>query len=210
LRIEHSALRIEHWALGIEWAVIRHWALSIGLCAVLAASAASCAKARAQTVPAGPPLAMPQPPSRVFAPIEDEPLVSSPAPPVAFDPPASGVPAARPAGRRAPTTPPEREKVEPAPPPAPAPVAEAPRELRAASSPADAEAARTIGDVLARAARDLKNVDYGKLTRGGQEQYDQAKSFSEEAEKALKERNFVYAQTAAEKAAKLATELLGR
>ena len=42
------------------------------------------------------------------------------------------------------------------------------------------------------------------LTRGGREQYDSAKGFTEEAEKALKERNFVYAQTAADKAAKLA------
>jgi len=106
--------------------------------------------------------------------------------------------------------PPEPEKVEAAPPPAPAPVAEAPRELRTASSPADAEATRKIVDVLARAARDLKGVDYGKLTQGGKEQYDQAKSFSEEAENALKERNFVYAETAADKAAKLATELLSR
>jgi rhamnose utilization protein RhaD (predicted bifunctional aldolase and dehydrogenase) len=60
------------------------------------------------------------------------------------------------------------------------------------------------------ATRDLKGVDYGKLTRGGKESYDQAKGFVEEAEKALKERNYVYAQTAADKAAKLANELLGR
>ena len=60
------------------------------------------------------------------------------------------------------------------------------------------------------ANRDLRGVDYGKLTRGGKESYDQAKGFVEEAEKALKERNFVYAQTAADKAAKLANELLGR
>ena len=59
------------------------------------------------------------------------------------------------------------------------------------------------------ANRDLKGVDYGRLTRGGKESYDQAKGFIEEAEKALKERNFVYAQTAADKAAKLASEFFG-
>ena len=87
---------------------------------------------------------------------------------------------------------------------------EAPRELRAASLPGDPESERRIAGLLQNATRDLKGVDYGKLTRGGKEQYDQAKGFVEEAEKALKERNFVYAQTAADKAAKLANELSGR
>jgi len=161
-------------------------------------------------VPDGPPLATPPPPSRVFAPVEDEPLVSSPVPEAPASP-APGVNTAKPPARRASTTPPQPEKPEPTPTPsAPAPVADAPRELRAASSPADPEAERRIGDILNRASRDLNRVDYSRLTRGGKEQYDQAKGFTEEAEKALKERNLVYAQTAAEKAAKLAAELLGR
>ena len=172
---------------------------------MMAALAAGCAKARAQTVPDGPPLATPPPPSRVFAPLEDEPLVSSP---VADTTPVSApnVPVARPTPRRA--TPAENEKPEPAPPSAPA--AEAPRELRAASLPGDPESERRILGLLQSASRDLRGVDYGRLTRGGKESYDQAKGFVEEAEKALKERNFVYAQTAADKAAKLASELLGR
>jgi hypothetical protein len=64
--------------------------------------------------------------------------------------------------------------------------------------------------MLQNANRDLKGVDYGKLTRGGQESYNLAKGFIEEAERALKERNFVYAQAVADRAAKLASELLGR
>ena len=40
--------------------------------------------------------------------------------------------------------------------------------------------------------------------------HDSAKGYVEEAEKALKERNYIFAQTAADKAAKLASELLGR
>jgi hypothetical protein len=184
----------------------RHWALRLAQCALLAALATGCAKARAQTVPDGPPLAIPDPPSRVFVPLEEEPLVSSPVP----DAPATTaprVPSAAPVPRRAAVTPPEPEK--PTQPP-PTPAAEAPRELRAASSPADPEAERRISELLRTAARDLNRVDYRSLTRGGREQYDQAKGFTEEAEKALKERNFVYAQTAADKAAKLASELLGR
>jgi hypothetical protein len=185
-----------------------HWSLSIGYCALAAVLASGCGKARAQTVPDGPPLAMPQPPSRVFAPIEEEPLVSSPVSPEAPAATAPGVQTPRTPARRA-SSPPEPEKPTP-PPPAPAPAVEPPRELRAASLPADPETERRIIELLRNAARDLKGVDYGKLTRGGKESYEQAKGFTEEAEKALKERNFVYAQTAADKAAKLAAELLGR
>ena len=188
-----SSIVKRRWALGIG-----HWALL----ALLAALAAGCAKARAQTVPDGPPLATPPPPSRVFAPLEDEPLVSSPTETaVAPAPKVTRPPAPRP-------TPAENEK--PAPPPTPAPAVEAPRELRAASLPSDPESERRITELLRIANRDLKGVDYGRLTRGGKESYDQAKGFVEEAEKALKERNFVYAQTAADKAAKLASELSGR
>lgn len=183
----------------------RRWALSIALCALSAALAAGCGKARAQTVPDGPPLATPPPPTRVFGPIEDEPLVSSP---VEQPPPAPAPQVQAPPPRRA-ATPPEPEKPA-APAPAPAPAVEAPRPLQAASSPADPEAAQRVTELLRNASRDLNRVDYRGLTRGGREQYDQAKGFTEEAEKALRERNFVYAQTAADKAAKLAAELAGR
>ena len=92
----------------------------------------------------------------------------------------------------------------------PAPAIEAPRALQAASSPGDPESERRIEGVLRNAERNLNSIDYGKLTRGGKESYDQAKLYVQEAEKGLKERNFVYAQTAADKAANLASELAGR
>jgi hypothetical protein len=182
----------------------RRWVLGIAMCALSAALAGGCAKARAETVPDGPPLATPQPPSRVFAPIEEEPLVSSP---VADAPVATAprVPPPAPPARR--TPPPEPEKPAAA---APQPTVEVPRVLSAASAPADPEAERRITEMLRSATRDLNRVDYRGLTRGGRESYDQAKGFIEEAEKALKERNFVYAQTTADKAGKLATELVGR
>ena len=183
----------------------RRWALSIALYALSAALAAGCGKARAQTVPDGPPLATPPPPTRVFGPIEDEPLVTSP---VEQPPPAPAPQMQAPPPRRA-AAPPEPEKPA-APAPAPAPAAEVPRQLQAASAPDNPEAERRITELLRNASRDLNRVDYRGLTRGGREQYDQAKGFSEEAEKALRERNFVYAQTAADKAAKLASELAGR
>jgi hypothetical protein len=182
------------WALGIG-----HWALA----AALAAAGAGCAKARAQTVPNGPPLEIPDPPSRVFAPLEEEPLVTSPT-----DTPVVKAPnVTPPAPPRVRTPPPEPEK--PAA-PAPAPAVEAPRTLQAASAPADPEAERRITDILGIAKRDLNRVDYRGLTRGGRQSYEEAKGFIDEAEKALTARNFIYAQTAADKAAKLANELLGR
>jgi hypothetical protein len=189
-----SSIMSRRWALGVgQWALL----------AALAAGAGGCAKARAETVPDGPPLAMPQPPSRVFAPLEEEPLVSSPVPEAPVATPKNPAPAPPP--RRAAAAPePDR------PAPAPTPAAEAPRELRAASSPADPEAERRITEIIGTAKRDLNRVDYRGLTRGGREQYDNAKGFIDEAEKALVARNFIYAQTTADKAAKIAQELLGR
>jgi hypothetical protein len=184
--------------------VNRRWVVAMALCAMSTVVATGCAKARAETVPDGPPLAMPQPPSRVFSPLEEEPLVSSPvaeAPVVAPSP----VPPPAPPVRRTPA--PEPEKPVAA---APPPSQEAPRELRAASLPADPEAERRITEVLRVASRDLNRVDYRGLSRGGRDSYYQAKGFIDEAEKALTARNFVYAQTAADKAAKLANELVGR
>jgi hypothetical protein len=67
-----------------------------------------------------------------------------------------------------------------------------------------------VRDVLTRAGRDMVRIDARRLSAQGREQYDQAKQFSEQAEQALKDRNFVYGLTLAEKAATLATELLGR
>lgn len=178
--------------------------LGIGMSA---ASAAGCAKARAATVPDGPPLAMPMPPPRVFAPVgQEEPLAAGPVVPETPTAEAPSLPPRRPVRR--PATPPETEKPEPTPqPPQPAP--EPQRELRAASTPADADADKKIRALLLTASRNLGNVDYQKLSVAGREQYDQAKSFGEQAGEALTQRNYVFAETLADKAAKLATELLG-
>ena len=103
------------------------------------------------------------------------------------------------------TTPP----VETAPAQTTAPVetrpAEPPPTLRAPGS-----AEKPIRDRLVVAHRDLARVDYSKLSVDGRSQYEQSKRFIEQAEQALQDQNFVFAQTLADKAAKLAAELLGR
>ncbi|HEY7189382.1 MAG TPA: hypothetical protein VH436_22650 [Vicinamibacterales bacterium] len=175
-----------------------------------AAIAGGCGKKHIQTVADGPALAMPAPPSRVFAPIEDEePLAATTKTP---DTPTAAPSAPQPASptRRRPS-PAESERTEqpPAPAPAPTPAIET-RELRAASSPADNESERKITDLMTRARQTLNTVDYRVLSTGRRENYDQAKEMLTAAEKAMKERNFAYAETLADKAMKLATELLGR
>jgi len=174
---------------------------------IFAASAAGCAKARAATVPDGPPLAMPVPPPRVFAPVgPEEPLAAGPVVPETPTAEAPQVPQRRPPRPRQAAA--EPEKPEPSPQPV-QPAPEQPRELRAASTPADAEADKKIRALLTTASRNLGNVDYQKLSVAGREQYDQAKSFGEQAGEALTLRNYIFAETLADKAAKLATELLG-
>ena len=187
---------------------------AVRLCAVLAvtmAAASACAKAKPVTVADGPPLAMPTPPNRVFA-LPEEPIpVQAPPPEIAdAEPPKPAPPrAARP--RSAPAPPAEAQR-EPEPPP---PVAAAPappepgRELRTTPSAADANAERQVRDLLQKATRDLNRIDYRKLSNEGRSQYDQAKRFAEQAEQAIKERNFVFASTLAEKAATLASQLAG-
>jgi hypothetical protein len=81
--------------------------------------------------------------------------------------------------------------------------------LRAAPSAADVAAERGVRDLLGRATRDLGRVDYGRLSANGRSQYEQSKRFTEQAEQALKDRNFPFAATLADKAATLAAELLG-
>ena len=94
--------------------------------------AAGCGSKRAASVPDGPPLAMSEPP-RVFAPIEEEPVASTP---VAQETPTPAPDRFRktcPPARR--STPAESERPEQPPQQTtPVPTPEAPRELRAASA----------------------------------------------------------------------------
>jgi outer membrane biosynthesis protein TonB len=190
------------------------WASILVMCAALAASAVGCAKARAESVADGPPLQVPEPPERVLSPVE-EPLVATTPPAAELEPPVAAAPPPR--------TPPARPAPEPkpqpttpaaavAPPATAAPPTRAPvetRELRPAS-PTTADTERSVRDLLARAARDLGRVDYGRLSADGRAQYEQSRRFSTQAEEALRERNLVFAATLADKAATLAAELIQR
>jgi hypothetical protein len=75
---------------------------------------------------------------------------------------------------------------------------------------APGSAEKPIRDRLTLAQSSLSRVDYAKLSTDGRSQYEQSKRFIQQAELALKDQNFVFAQTLADKAATLAAELLGR
>jgi hypothetical protein len=158
-------------------------------------------KARAETLPDGPPLAVPVAPAHEIA-IEQvaeapptEPL-PAPEPP----PPTPPVPRTAPPAPRAETPPPPTQPAA-APPQQPdAPV------VRAA--PAGSANESNVRALIKKAGEDLLLVDYKKLSKEGQAQYDQSKKFSDEANQAIKDRNLPYALTLAEKAANLAAELV--
>jgi hypothetical protein len=173
-----------------------------------------CAKARAASAPDGPPLVVPAAPARVLAPVEEEPVAENPPEP---ETPASPPPANRPrpqaAPRRPATTPPTAADTEPkpeTPPVAPPVTAETPAvNVRPAPTQGDTAAERKARDLMNRAKTDIGRVDYQKLSANGKAQYDLSKRLNEQAEQELKDRNYTFATTLAEKAATIATELLG-
>ena len=166
-------------------------------------------RARAQTLPDGPPLAVPIAPAHEIVieqiaeapPPEPEPepeLVVAPSKPNQQKVPTRALPTPRtetpaPASQPAATTPP------------PAPEAPVVRAAPAAAA-GDETKARTL---ITRATTDLeKRVDYQKLSDEGKAQYNQSKRFRDEAKQALEDRNFLLAVTLADKAATLAAELV--
>ena len=86
----------------------------------------------------------------------------------------------------------------------------APLEVRAVPSAAAAAEEKKVREVMGRAWTDLNRITYQRLNAEGKSQYDQSKRFNEQAEQALKDRNYILAATVAEKAAAIATELLAR
>lgn len=197
--------RIGGW--GAYW--VGSWALLGAV--VLAISSSACAMARAETVPDGPPLQVPQPPERALAPVDE---------PVAIAEAEASEPEEPPPPAAAPRTPPPRAAPEPKPQPAPPAAAAAPappprapaetRELRPASPATAGVTDRSVRETLTRASRDLGRIDYTRLSADGRAQYEESKRFSAQAEEALKERNLIFAATLADKAATLAAELLAR
>lgn len=210
----HSA-----WA-GFPWA---HGRLTIGgVALVLALSglaesgcASAQAKAKANERPA---LDVPPPPARVIEPAAEpdlEPVNELPVtPPVTLEPrpgrtgsresapkPEAPKPAEPKAGEQ-----PATEPVPPVPPPPSTP----PAQLKTPQTADSNNAARTVRATIDRANGLLNGVNYGPLSNERKKAYDDAKRFIQQAEEALKQGNFVFAQGVATKAETLARELSGK
>jgi hypothetical protein len=165
-------------------------------------------RARPATIPEV--LDMPEPPPRVVDVREPEaapPPISLPEEPVRNTPPRP-----RPAPTAEQPRPPQAT-----PPEAPADVSKPeeltprpPTTLQTTPTQREEEVQRRIQGVLGQAAADLNRINYQALTADGRQQYDQAKRFVSQAEEALRSKNLVFANTMAEKAATLATQLSGR
>jgi hypothetical protein len=96
------------------------------------------------------------------------------------------------------------EPVEAARPAEPAPV------LRTPDTADDSEAARRVRDALGRANSQLARVNAGALGKDARAQYDTARRFIDQAEGALRARNYMFASYLADKAETLARGLVGR
>ena len=164
------------------------------------------AKAKAQTLPDGPPLAVPIAPAHE---IVIEQIAEAPPEPEPERVPEPDVPTPKPIVKTVPTRP-QPAQTPAANQPAAAttqPASDAP--VVRAAPVASAGDEKKVRELLTKASTDRdKRVDYQKLSDEGKEQYNQSKRFSEQAEQAIKERNLPYALSLAEKAATLAAELV--
>lgn len=176
----------------------------------------ACASASAKTVDR-PALNVPPPPPRVIEPSPE------PAPePVGDIPTAPTAPAAR-SGRpqreaaKPPANDPKNEAKpadppKPETPPAADPVApvQPPAQLRTPQTADTSGAAKNVQATIDRARSTLSKVDFAPLNNERKKAYNDAKRFMDQAEAALKEGNYVFAQAVATKAETLAKELAGR
>ena len=164
-----------------------------------------CVRARAKTLPTGPPLDVPAPPPRVVLPLEAaaEPPPAQPPVPAPEEPRRTPAPA-RP--RPAPVTPAEPPRVAEEP-PRPAATPPATTTLQTTPAAEQGEVERGIRATMTRASADLNRVDYRALNKDARTQYDTAKRFIQQAEDAIRMKNLPFAKNLADKAAVLATQL---
>ena len=170
------------------------------VCALLASG---CVRARAKTLPNGPPLDVPAPPPRIVLPVEAAAEAPAAQPPV----PSPEEPRRAPARPRpAPAAPAETPRVAEEP-PRPAATPPATTTLQTTPAAEQGEVERSIRATMTRASADLNRIDYRALNKDARTQYDTAKRFIQQAEDAIRMKNLPFAKNLADKAAVLATQL---
>ena len=192
------------------------WVLpALAIVPILSGCAALSARGKAPELP---PMNVPPAPERVIEPAP-EPLPEPVADLPSLPPTSSTVarnntrpPATRPAPQ-AEAKPTDPKPVEP-PPQEPAPVPQPPAapaaQLRTPQTVDTSNAEKNIRGTLDRAKGLLSTVDYRYLSSERKKAYDDSNKFIRDAEEKLKEGNFVFAQSIANKAETLAKELAGK
>jgi hypothetical protein len=191
---------------------VRIW-MTVLTISVTSSLFAGCATTKAAAVDAGPPLAVPEAPQRVIVPAEDEPLASTATgldrplasvpqvqPPATAQPRSKSVPRAENDNRN------EAASATAAATTASGNVPEPARDPRPLS-PAETSIQLRVNAYLAKAANDLKCVDVAKLSNDRKTIYNESKRHADAAKERMAERNFVFAESAAEKAAAFAANL---
>lgn len=166
----------------------------------------ACRRPPVKTTPMMPPLEVPPPPPRNVEPADTQ----TPQPMPLVDAPVRTV------ERPRATPPPQPREARPEPKveapaePKPAEEVRSGATLQTTPSASEGELERKVRAILQTATNDLNRVDYRRLNADVQMQYDTAKGFVRQAEEALAKKNLVFAQTMAEKAATMASQLAGR
>jgi hypothetical protein len=190
----------------------------VGSILLTMALCAGCAKAEPQIEAERPPLAAPPPPPRLLPPLAGGPIegATAPSPPETERPsiPARRRDMARADGPRQEPRPAESPRAE-APVDGQRPIDDTPTSepapvLQLAPNNQFAATEGTIRQQLTRAAKDLNRVDYVGLSSDAKAQYDTAKRFMVLADQAIRDHNFVFARTLADKAAVIAGVLSNR
>jgi hypothetical protein len=138
--------------------------------------------------------------------------------PLPQEPARAATPRARPSPAQArpeperPSEPPPTESAPPtAEPPKPAEEPKPPALTLQTTPPnAEVEVERSVQATLTKAKNDLNHIDYRALSVDARQQYDTAKSWITQAERAMKAKNLVFAKSLADKAAALAVQLGGK
>ena len=85
-----------------------------------------------------------------------------------------------------------------------------PPQLRTPQTADGTEAEKTVRTTIDRARNVLNTVNFNPLSNERKKAYNDAKAFIQQAEDAAKQGNYVFAQSLANKAETLATELAGK
>src|SRR5262249_28007138 len=178
--------------------------------AVCASLTSGCFGLRARAVTMPTPLDMPEPPPRIVEvhepeapppiPLPEEPVRSTPTRPRPTPPAAENPRPPQPAPPETPADTTKPEELTPRP----------PTTLQTTPTQREEEIEQRIKGLLGQALANLNRINYQNLSADGRTQYDMAKRFVSQAEDALKAKNLMFANTMADKAFTLATQLAGR